>query len=95
MSPTVDDESGDAAGEWRLALSLPAGTELGDAIDMLLARVPNDATLWEELGDAYTVDVHCTLDLQDGPPLQRATIDASVLQRLTHLRLPLTFEFAV
>jgi hypothetical protein len=97
VAPTVDtdDASDDPAGVWQLALSLPAGTELGDGIDMLLARVPNDATLWEELGDAYTIDVHCTLDMQDGPPHQRTSIDASVLERLTHLRLPLTFAFDV
>ena len=96
VRPTVSDESDDdSPGLWQLVVSLPAGTELGDGIDMLLARVPNDATLWEELTGAYTIDVHCTLDMQDGPPHQRTSIDASVLDRLTHLRLPLTFEFEV
>jgi hypothetical protein len=93
----VSADAGDVAatGVWSYVLSLPPGTELGDGIDELLARVPNDATLWEELADAYTIDVHCVLALRDERPPQQTSIDAAVLQRLAHLRLPLSLEFAV
>ena len=104
VAPTVSARRGDPSdrseeleetGLWAYELSVPAGTELGDGIDMLLARVPNDATLWEELADAYTIDVHCVVQLPEEHPRPQTSIDADVLVRLAHLRLPLHLEFAV
>ena len=87
-----------ATGHWEYALDLPPGTELGDGLDLLLARVPNDATLWQELADAYTIDVRCELALvTSGVPLggvlHETNVDAAVLERLAHLSLPLRLVF--
>jgi hypothetical protein len=88
-----DDDEPAPTGLWAYELSAPEGTELGDAVDMLLARVPNDAALWEELAEAYEADVHCVVDLgaaDAGPHALR--VDAEVLQRLARLRLALTLD---
>jgi hypothetical protein len=78
------------AGHWTYRLDAPPDTELGDAIDMLLARVPNDATLWEEIAGTWAIDVHCAIGLEAAT--HATAIDASVLERLARLGLALTFE---
>lgn len=93
-----DDGGGAPAAHWEYVLQLPPGTELGDGLDLLLARVPNDATLWQELADAYAIDVCCEIPLATaGPtgaaPLHETTIDAAVLGRLAHVSLPLRLVF--
>jgi hypothetical protein len=77
-------------GVWVYRLSMRSDTELGDALDELLAAMPQDATLWEELTSTYSVDVLCGLFLEEAE--QSTTITADVLERLGRLGLPLAFE---
>lgn len=94
-SAVLGDPGSDGTGEaetglWSYRLDVPADTELGGAIDMLLAYFPDDSTLWEELGGAYSVDVHCVAFLQSSS--QRTEMDADVLAALGRRGLPLTLE---
>jgi hypothetical protein len=77
-------------GAWVYRLSVRSDTELGDALDELLAAMPQDATLWEELTSTYAVDVLCGVFLESSA--QSTTISADVLARLGRLGLPLAFE---
>ena len=76
-------------GAWVFRLSVRSDTELGDALDELLAAMPQDATLWEELTSTYAVDVYCGVFLEANE--QSTTIPADVLARLGRLGLPLVF----
>jgi len=84
-----DGRSGDT-GEWLYRVDAPVGTELGECIEMLLAPLPDDTTLWEELTSTYTADVCCAMHLEARD--QRTTVGAEVLQRLGRLGLSLGFE---
>ena len=86
-SATEEDDDG-ATSEWTYRLAVPSDTELGSAIEALLAVFPDDTTLWEELTGAYAVDVHCELTLRGRR--QRTEIDATVLAALGRRGLPLT-----
>lgn len=88
--PAPEGEPADT-GTWSYRLDVPADTELGDAVDMLLARFPSDSTLWSELTEAYTIDITCSLLLR--AEHQRTVLDAAVLERLGRLGLSLSFEF--
>src|SRR3982751_4646571 len=44
-------------GVWIYRISASPDTELGDALDQMLAAMPQDATLWEELRSTYAVHV--------------------------------------
>jgi hypothetical protein len=80
-------------GVWIYRVSVTADTELGDALDQLLAAMPQDATLWEELTSTYAVDVLCGVFLEADN--QSTTIPADVLERLGRLGLALAFELHV
>ena len=77
-------------GAWVYRLSMRSDTELGDALDELLAAMPQDATLWEELTSTYAVDVCCGVFLEAG--VQGTSIPAEVLAKLGRFGLPLALE---
>ena len=77
-------------GAWMYRLSLRSDTEIGDAREELLAAMPQDATLWEELTSTYSVDVCCGVFLDADS--QSTSIPADVLARLGRLGLPLALE---
>lgn len=78
-------------GVWLYRLDAPPGTELGEAISMLLAPFPDDSTLWEELTSTYQADVRCELFV--GGDVEGTVIDPEVLQHLGRLGLPLALDF--
>lgn len=77
-------------GMWIYRLDGSPGTELGDVIEGLLARFPDDSTLWEELSASYTVEVACAVFLESAN--QRTAIATDVLERLGRLLLPLNLD---
>jgi hypothetical protein len=77
-------------GLWIYRVSAAPDTELGDALDQLLAAMPQDATLWEELTSTYAVDVFCGVQLEADS--QSTAIPADVLERLGRLGLALVFD---
>jgi hypothetical protein len=99
VAPTLVAQQGDRtargrvrdSGVWLYRLDAPPGTELGEAISMLLAPFPDDSTLWEELTSTYQADVRCELFL--GGRVEGTIIDAEVLRELGRLGLPLALDF--
>lgn len=79
------------SGIWLYRLDAPPGTELGEALSMLLAPFPDDSTLWEELESTYSVDVRCELFIAGAD--SSTTIDAELLRQLGRLGLALTLDF--
>ena len=79
------------AGSWVYRLAARPDTELGDLLDRLIGSFPHDAVLWEELTSTYTVDVFVSVTLEGES--QGTNIDASVLERLGRIGLPLVFDF--
>ena len=101
MMPTLSARKGDPlprergggtrdVGVWVYRPEVPPDTELGDAIDLLLASLPEDATLWEELTSTFAVDVFCGVFMQADN--QSTRVDAAVLGRLARLGLPVSFD---
>lgn len=100
IAPTFSARKGDPAeheggeerdtGTWIYRLDGSPGAELGDVIEGLLARFPDDSTLWEELTSSYRVDVACAVHLESAN--QRTAIATDVLERLGRLRLPLNLD---
>ncbi len=86
----ADDGAELETGLWSYRLDAPEDTELGSALDTLLALFPDDSTMWEELASSFAVDVHCVLSLQSSA--QRTELDAAVLAALGRRGLPLTLE---
>jgi hypothetical protein len=87
----LEDDGGEAeTGVWTYRLDAPSGTELGEVLEMLLGRFPNDSTLWQELADAYTIDVSCALHLR--ADIQHTVVDSAVLERLARLGLSLGLD---
>lgn len=78
-------------GEWSYHLAVPADTELGDVLDMLLAPFPDDSTLWEELTSTYAVEIRCEAFLE--ADVQRTRVGPELFQRLARFALPLTIVF--
>jgi hypothetical protein len=83
---TVEHETG----AWVHHLEVPPDTEMGSAIESLLAVFPDDTTLWEELTSAYTVDVHCVVLLER--ERQSTAVDSDVLAALGRRGLTLDLE---
>jgi hypothetical protein len=77
-------------GVWTYRLEVQPSTELGDAIGHLLAVLPEDATLWEEITSSFTADVFCGVFLQDDN--QSTVIQSEVLSTLGRRGLPLSFD---
>jgi hypothetical protein len=77
-------------GVWTYRLEVPSSTELGDAIAHLMAALPEDATLWEEITSSFTADVFCGVFLQNDN--QSTHVAADVLSTLSRRGLPLTFD---
>ena len=77
-------------GVWTYRLEVSPATELGDAIAHLLAALPEDATLWEEITSSFTTDVFCGVFLENDN--QSTNIQAEVLSALGRRALPLSFD---
>lgn len=77
-------------GVWTYRLEVSPATELGDAIAHLLAALPEDATLWEEITGSFTTDVFCGVFLENDN--QSTVIQADVLSTLGRRGLPLSFD---
>jgi hypothetical protein len=77
-------------GVWTYRLEVPPATEIGDAIAHLLAALPEDATLWEEITSSFTADVFCGVFLEDDN--QSTLIQPEVLGTLARRGLPLSFD---
>jgi hypothetical protein len=77
-------------GVWTYRLEVPPATELGDAIAHLLAALPEDATLWEEITSSFTADVFCGVFLENDN--QSTVIPPEVLRTLGRHGLPLSFD---
>jgi hypothetical protein len=91
VAPTALDMTDDgAAREWTYRLTAPEDTELGSAVEALLAVFSDDTTMWEELTSAYAVDVHCELTLRGAA--QHTGVDPDVLAALGRRGLPLSLE---
>ena len=100
VTPTMSARKGDPprrgteprdVGVWVYRPDVPPDTELGDALDLLLESLPEDATLWEELSSTFAVDVFCGVFLEADN--QATRIDAAVIARLAHLGLAVSFDF--
>jgi hypothetical protein len=73
-------------GMWRLDSSLPRTDELSAHVTLLLARLPDDRTIWEELNRTYTADVYCAVDIRvpnSGTELTKSAISALAMRGLT------------
>jgi hypothetical protein len=77
-------------GLWSYRAEVPEGTELGDALMRLLAALPHDATLWEEITSAFRADLFCGLFLEDDN--QSTVVPPEVLGELGRRGLPLTLD---
>lgn len=77
-------------GVWTYRLEVSPATELGDAIAHLLAALPEDATLWEEITSSFTADVFCGVFLENDN--QSTVIQSDVLSTLGRRGLPLSFD---
>lgn len=78
-------------GMWVYRIDVAADTDLGDAIRALLDRLPDDTTMWEELVEAYHVEVFCGVFLQSDN--QGATVEPEVMGALGRRGLALSFDF--
>ena len=78
------------SGIWVHRIEVPEGTELGDAVDMLLASLPDSTVLWEELVSSYSVDVFCGVFLQGDN--QSTRIAPEVLAALGRRGFGVTFD---
>ena len=52
-------------GVWSFRAEVPEGTELGDALMHLLAALPQDATMWEEITGSFSAELFCGVFLED------------------------------
>ena len=77
-------------GVWTYRLEVQPATELGDAIERLLAAFPEDATLWEEITSSFSADVFCGAFLEADN--QSTVIQPQVLASLGRRGLPLSFD---
>ena len=77
-------------GVWTYRVEAPPGTELGDAIAHLLAALPEDATLWEEITSSFSADLFCGVSMEDDN--QRTVIDPEVLNALARRGLALSLD---
>jgi hypothetical protein len=94
VAPTSSAQPGDdgtRGGAWTYELEAYPDTDLGDALDQLLALFPQDATLWEELASSYTVDILCVVSLEGAS--QRTSLAAEAVQRLARLGLGIHLDF--
>ena len=101
VGPTLTAQPGDLvprcgrmierrSGLWTYRLDAPSDTDLGEAIGMLLAALPDDSTLWAELTEAYTVDLSCELTLEARE--QASAVEATVLAALGRRGLALALD---
>jgi len=77
-------------GVWTYRVEVPPGTELGDAIAHLLAALPEDATLWEEITSSFSADLFCAVSMENDN--QRTVIDPEVLNALARRGLALSLD---
>ena len=77
-------------GVWSYRSEVPAGTELGDAVMHLLAALPQDATLWEEITSSFTADLFCGVFLEDDN--QSTVVPPEVLAELGRRGLSLSLD---
>jgi hypothetical protein len=77
-------------GVWSYRAEVPSGTELGDALLHLLAALPQDATLWEEITSSFSADLFCGVFLEDDN--QSTVIPPEVLSEIGRRGLSLSFD---
>jgi hypothetical protein len=77
-------------GVWSYRAEVPAGTELGDALMHLLAALPQDATLWEEITSSYSADLFCGMFLENDN--QSTVVPPEVLGELGRRGLGLSLD---
>lgn len=77
-------------GVWTYRYEVLPGTDLGDAIERLLAALPEDATLWEEITSSFVADVFCGAFLENDN--QSTLIQPEVLSALGRRGLPLSMD---
>ena len=75
---------------YRLTGEGSADRELDDAIVALLARLPDDSTMWRELAQRFTIDVFCGLFM--GSENQVADLRPSTLALLAERGLALGLD---
>lgn len=78
VEPTACARKGDAdrirsgrdlvarSGSWRLALDASAPGNLNAQISAILAKLPDDLSVWRELSRRYRCDIFCGLFMHDG-----------------------------
>ncbi|HEV7992521.1 MAG TPA: DUF4279 domain-containing protein [Gemmatimonadaceae bacterium] len=77
-------------GVWTFRLEVPPATELGEAIGHVLAALPEDATLWEEITSSFTAELFCGVFLENDN--QSTVIQPDVLSALGRRGLPLSLD---
>jgi hypothetical protein len=77
-------------GVWSYRAEVPAGTELGDALTHLLAALPQDATLWEEITSSFDADLFCGVFLENDN--QSTVVPPEVLAELGRRGLSLSLD---
>jgi hypothetical protein len=77
-------------GVWTYRIEVPPATELGDAIAHLLAVLPEDATLWEEITSSFSADLFCGAFLEADN--QSTIVPSEVLSALGRRNLPLSLD---
>jgi hypothetical protein len=77
-------------GVWTYRLEVPSGMELSDALMRVLAALPEDATLWEEITTSFTADMFCGAFLEDDN--QSTVVSPEVLSALGRRGLTLSLD---
>ncbi|MEO6524998.1 MAG: DUF4279 domain-containing protein [Gemmatimonadaceae bacterium] len=77
-------------GVWTFRLEASPGTELGDAVAHVLAALPENAALWEEITSAFDADLFCGVFLEDDN--QSTVIPPEVMSALGRRGLALSLD---
>lgn len=78
-------------GVWYVAFGgAPQEWTLGEAIDALLDRLPDDLAVWDALAARYRLDLFCGLHLEDWN--RGITLGPALLRRLADRHLEISFD---
>ena len=101
IAPTSSHRTGDRVsprvaaqrkqGMWLLESVLPRTETLSEHIIHLVALLPNDRSIWDDLHRRHTVDVYCSVDVR--VPNSGTELTATAIEALAARGLTIQFDF--